>query len=151
MLHFHPEKVNGSIDKSRKCKNCGAGFSSIQKLKVHVQRPRDENGKCKPEPVNGLKTKPREKIQGFFPCTHCTKRFYLKTQLEKHLNTHDACVRPLICNDCNNRFRTKFELQEHINVVHLNIKPFECKTCGKKFGYRKDLVSHERFHTGKSN
>ena len=131
------------------CLNCNVSFKSIQKLQNHLLLGRDKNGNCL---YNSCNKQERRKLQraGVFPCFHCPRRFHLRSQLDKHLNTHDARLRPFQCQQCVTRCRTTFELKQHVNVAHLNIKAFACDKCGKCFGYKKDLRDHMLFHSGEN-
>lgn len=156
MNQFHPDYSNNNSSSSSAsspsdqhvCLNCNVGFKTLQKLQSHLLLGRDSNGNCLYSSCNKLERRKLQR-QGVFPCFHCPRRFHLRSQLDKHLNTHDARLRPYQCEQCVTRCRSAFELKQHVNVAHLNIKAFSCDKCGKCFGYKKDLRDHMLFHAGK--
>lgn len=159
MNQFHPDHSNNASSTSTSsssassptgqhvCLNCNVGFKTLQKLQSHLLLGRDSNGNCLYSSCNKLERRKLQR-QGVFPCFHCPRRFHLRSQLDKHLNTHDARLRPFQCEQCVTRCRSAFELKQHVNVAHLNIKAFACDKCGKCFGYKKDLRDHMLFHAG---
>lgn len=157
MNQFHPDHSNNASSTSSSsasspteqhvCLNCNVGFKTLQKLQSHLLLGRDSNGNCLYSSCNKLERRKLQR-QGVFPCFHCPRRFHLRSQLDKHLNTHDARLRPFQCEQCVTRCRSAFELKQHVNVAHLNIKAFACDKCGKCFGYKKDLRDHMLFHAG---
>uniref|UniRef100_A0A1I8NTI2 Protein krueppel n=1 Tax=Stomoxys calcitrans TaxID=35570 RepID=A0A1I8NTI2_STOCA len=129
------------------CLKCNATFTSLDTLQKHMAIANNNNGQCLSSTSNfDYKERRRIQRQGVFPCFLCPKRFHLRSQLDKHLNTHDARLRPYQCEQCYVRCRTAVELKQHVDVAHLNIKAFSCEKCGKSFGYKKDLRDHMLFH-----
>ncbi|XP_061393065.1 zinc finger protein 567-like [Musca vetustissima] len=129
------------------CHKCNASFATLDSLQWHMELSNKNNGQClSPDILLDSKERRRIQRQGVFPCFVCPKRFHLRSQLDKHLNTHDTRLRPFQCDQCYMRCRTAVELKQHVDVAHLNIKAFSCDKCGKCFGYKKDLRDHMLFH-----
>ncbi|XP_037935971.1 zinc finger protein 2-like isoform X2 [Teleopsis dalmanni] len=145
MQHFHTDKLNSSNTNALTCTNCGISYTSVHKLRNHMQRQRDENGKCIDSPMK-RKEKRREDRAGILLCTYCSKRFHVKSELERHLSIHDPQLRPHQCLQCNIRCRTASELKQHVKATHLLEKPHECELCGKFFTSKKNLNQHVLFH-----
>ncbi|XP_046801876.1 zinc finger protein 431-like, partial [Lucilia cuprina] len=137
--------LNSPTELQHTCLNCNMNFKTLQKLQNHLLLGRDKNGNCLYTACNKQERRKLQR-QGVYPCFHCPRRFHLRSQLDKHLNTHDARLRPFQCEQCVTRCRTSCELKQHVNVAHLNIKAFSCDKCGKCFGYKKDLRDHMLFH-----
>ncbi|XP_075156196.1 uncharacterized protein LOC142229522 [Haematobia irritans] len=140
--------VSTTSSKVHICLKCNATFTSLLALQRHMAITNSNNGQCVAVENAKFDQKERRRIQrqGVFPCFLCPKRFHLRSQLDKHLNTHDARLRPYQCEQCYVRCRTSIELKQHVDVAHLNIKAFSCEKCGKSFGYKKDLRDHMLFH-----
>uniref|UniRef100_A0A1I8N6C0 Zinc-finger double domain protein n=1 Tax=Musca domestica TaxID=7370 RepID=A0A1I8N6C0_MUSDO len=137
----------GTTANSHFCPKCNVSFASLDSLQWHIELSNKNNGQClSPDIVLDNKERRRIQRQGVFPCFVCPKRFHLRSQLDKHLNTHDTRLRPFQCDQCYTRCRTALELKQHVDVAHLNIKAFACEKCGKTFGYKKDLNHHMLFH-----
>ncbi|XP_073829112.1 uncharacterized protein [Musca autumnalis] len=136
-----------SASNTHLCLKCNVSFSTLDSLQWHMELSNKNNGQClSPDIVLDSKERRRIQKQGVFPCFVCPKRFHLRSQLDKHLNTHDARLRPYQCEQCYIRCRTALELKQHVDVAHLNIKAYPCEKCGKSFGYKKDLSHHMLFH-----
>ncbi|XP_067637114.1 uncharacterized protein [Eurosta solidaginis] len=145
--HLHPERLSGGNYNAASCTNCGCMFSSLHKLRIHIQRPRDENGRCM-ETVRELPTVQDRSKQTRRPrlhaCQHCNKRFSTQATLEKHMRTHDSP--PFNCNECVKSFQNSTELQRHIADVHSRPRYLKCDQCNKRFFYMRELQAHVRKH-----
>lgn len=79
------------------CLKCNATFMSLATLQKHMDMADSNNGQCSQTGFYDMKERRRIQRQGVFPCFLCPKRFHLRSQLDKHLNTHDARLRPFQC------------------------------------------------------
>ncbi|XP_039955293.1 zinc finger protein 573 [Bactrocera tryoni] len=86
-----------------------------------------------------------------FACTHCDRRFVLRTQLSSHLRIHTGEAKPRIfeCPVCDKRWPTKSVLRTHMRShVVTQERPFKCGQCEKAFFTRGHLTSHLLVHSG---
>ncbi|GMH54981.1 hypothetical protein TL16_g08827 [Triparma laevis f. inornata] len=84
----------------------------------------------------------------FHLCTHegCDKKFTLKSNMRRHMQTHSG-IKPFVCTVCSKKFFRKADLQTH-HRTHTGEKPLGCTMCPRRFARVSDLRSHERTHTG---
>uniref|UniRef100_A0A034VVR2 Zinc finger protein 112 n=1 Tax=Bactrocera dorsalis TaxID=27457 RepID=A0A034VVR2_BACDO len=145
--HFHPEKLNHTNFASATCSNCGCAFSSIHKLRLHLQRPRDENGRCIElvREVAPYQERARQlRRPRLHSCHHCNKRFSTRATLEKHMTTHEAVTYG--CNECTTTFANANELKQHVMQLHVKPRYLKCEHCDKRFCYMRELQQHQKIH-----
>ncbi|XP_046408053.1 zinc finger protein 208-like isoform X1 [Ischnura elegans] len=109
-----------------------------------------------------------------FKCGHCPKLFVDKSNLARHLVSHDGeprhkcgeCgkafakiaslrthvvihsgERPFACAVCPMRFARESCLRKHHSGVHLKIRPHSCGFCDKSFPTLNALKTHETVHS----
>ncbi|AWP06356.1 putative zinc finger protein 235-like [Scophthalmus maximus] len=82
-----------------------------------------------------------------YGCTSCTKRFFLESDLQKHMARHTR-EKPYACPLCGKSFVCQSQLDIHHNRVHTGEKPYQCNQCGKSFGQLCSLKRHLKVHTG---
>lgn len=97
-------------------------------------------------------------------CRRCNKDFSTKTNLLRHIQTHDG-VKPYQCTICGAGFTQNGSLKQHIfihtgevsRLRYLNCskkfnisflqRPYNCSICNRGFTQSKSLVFHMRRHT----
>lgn len=79
-------------------------------------------------------------------CEKCNKTFSTKTNLVRHLLTHDG-NKPYQCELCFQRFTQNGSLKQHM-LLHSGEKPYVCAVCNRGFTQAKSLTFHMRRHTG---
>ncbi|XP_055845193.1 gastrula zinc finger protein XlCGF57.1-like isoform X2 [Episyrphus balteatus] len=79
-------------------------------------------------------------------CIKCNKDFSTKTNLMRHMSTHDG-VKPFTCPTCGKGFTQNGSLKQHI-FIHTGEKPHVCHVCQRGFTQSKSLIFHMRRHTG---
>ncbi|KAH7723112.1 zinc finger protein [Aphelenchoides avenae] len=101
-----------------------------------------------------------------YTCTECGRKFAFRETFARHLKTHQAMAsqqgqrapmtQRFYCSTCGNCFPSVEELDNHkvecgnqdANATPEKPKQMACVQCGKCFQYRRDLVAHERIHSG---
>lgn len=99
-------------------------------------------------------------------CRRCNKDFSTKTNLLRHIQTHDG-VKPYQCNICGAGFTQNGSLKQHVfihtgEVIRFRLsfgiyktfyiflflqRPYTCSICNRGFTQSKSLVFHMRRHT----
>ncbi|XP_048196386.1 zinc finger protein 786-like isoform X3 [Perognathus longimembris pacificus] len=89
-------------------------------------------------------------------CSVCGKSFQARADMKTYQLLHGGEM-PFSCK-CGKGFAKRFKLVEHIRT-HIGEKPFQCSRCKKPFQcpkcneafrLKKQLLSHQRVHTGES-
>ncbi|KAL9695612.1 hypothetical protein quinque_014897 [Culex quinquefasciatus] len=65
-----------------------------------------------------------------FECTQCSKIFSTRTNLNRHLLTHDG-NKPYTCLLCHKGFTQSGSLKQHL-LIHQNLRPYVCSKDGLK-------------------
>lgn len=104
------------------CKECGTGFVTKYRLKVH----------CKSMHAGGS-----------FPCASCGKVFTTLQKHNNHVNTVHKLLKRFKCTKCPERFAEYFRRQKHLVQVH-GVAPlqYKCNVCDKSFDRRYTLSRH---------
>ncbi|XP_055607435.1 zinc finger and BTB domain-containing protein 24-like isoform X2 [Uranotaenia lowii] len=82
---------------------------------------------------------------GKFPCNRCEKSFSTKTNLNRHLASHDG-RKPYTCEICQKGFTQSGSLKQHM-MIHDQIRPYVCEVCDYAFTQPKSLKFHMLTHT----
>ncbi|XP_016959541.1 zinc finger protein OZF isoform X2 [Drosophila biarmipes] len=80
-------------------------------------------------------------------CSHCSKEFGGKTDLQRHMLIHSD-ERPHKCKECGKSYRQAVNLKNHITTAHEHRKQFACSQCPKSFALKERLRLHMRLHSG---
>ncbi|GMT13152.1 hypothetical protein PFISCL1PPCAC_4449, partial [Pristionchus fissidentatus] len=151
-------------DRPHRCQICLKGFEREDQLQDH-QTAHEHREKMKGEG--------HQKVDGFYKCTYCPKKFRFFSVLGRHLAIHtgdrpfgcDKCdmkfqstnalethkarhkgKRPLLCTLCRRRFFTMGHLNYHIEKMHPNL-PYGCPTCNERFTVEEELITHNLTHS----
>ena len=76
-----------------------------------------------------------------FKCDQCEKDFSTKSDLKKHIKTHNSS--PEKCNQCGKMYKTEASLKKHIDRTHSE-KRLECDECEKLFSTVGRLNGHKK-------
>lgn len=77
-----------------------------------------------------------------YGCTSCTKRFFLESDLQKHMARHTR-EKPYACSLCGKSFVCQSQLEIHRNV-HTGERPFSCSICSRRFSHPSNLKRHQK-------
>ncbi|KAF3851848.1 hypothetical protein F7725_005203 [Dissostichus mawsoni] len=88
-------------------------------------------------------------MERLYGCTICTKRFFLESDLRKHLARHTR-EKPYACLLCGKRFVCQSQLDIHCNV-HTGERPFSCSVCSRRFSHPSNLKRHQKIQHSESN
>lgn len=104
------------------CKDCGTGFVTKYRLKVHVKSMH---------------------AGGSFPCEICKKVFTTQQKHKNHVDTVHKNVKRFKCTKCPERFSEYFKRQKHMVEQH-GVAPlqYKCNVCEKSFDRRYTLSRH---------
>ncbi|CAG9789645.1 unnamed protein product [Diatraea saccharalis] len=104
------------------CKDCGTGFVTRYRLKVHVKSMH---------------------VGGSFPCEICKKVFTTQQKHNSHVNTVHKMLKRFKCTKCPERFSEYFRRQKHMVEEH-GVAPlqYKCNVCDKSFDRRYTLSRH---------
>lgn len=116
----HEFSVHGVVPRKFHCYDCGKIYDSQRSLSAHY--------KC-----CHLKLKPHK-------CTECSKAFWKKSGLTKHMVTHTK-ERNYECDKCGKSFGTGSTLKQHMKI-HDDLKRFACAVCGATFVFKSGLKYH---------
>jgi len=102
------------------CKECGKGFTELQKLTKHG--------------VVHTKMRP-------FSCNQCNKSYSTVSSLARHKQTVHEGVK-YECQECGKHFSDKGNMDTHYKRFHLKEKRYKCPKCGVQFGVKIGLTRH---------
>lgn len=77
-----------------------------------------------------------------YGCTSCSKRFFLESDLQKHMARHTR-EKPYTCLLCGKSFVCQSQLDIHHNV-HTGERPFSCSVCNRRFSHPSNLKRHQK-------
>lgn len=77
-----------------------------------------------------------------YGCTSCNKRFFLESDLHKHVSRHTR-EKPYTCPLCSKSFICQSQLDIHRNV-HTGERPFRCSVCSRRFSHPSNLKRHQK-------
>lgn len=98
------------------------------------------------EPVRKQRRNKTESGTGINMCTKCNKTFSTRTNLIRHMLTHEN-QKPYQCMICSTGFTQSGSLKQHM-YIHTGERPYVCNICNAAFTQSKTLKFHMRRHTG---
>ncbi|CAB3261118.1 unnamed protein product [Arctia plantaginis] len=139
------------------CKDCGTGFVTRYRLKVHVKsmhidgtHPCEVCGKIFSTPQkhkNHVNTV--HKLMKRFKCTKCPERFGEYFRRQKHMvQVHGLAPLRYKCNVCEKSFDRRYTLSRHMKRDHLEERDYQCELCSYKCFTKNELRVHMVKHNG---
>lgn len=143
--------------KDYKCSECGKGFSTEQRRKIHermvhnVDRVCDQCGKT----IHGVYALKQHILEHAgikkrkWPCDQCNAELNSRSSLKRHMNAahHDGST-VYVCSECGKIAPTETALRSHKKYVHQAERKFKCTICDKGFKVAIVLREHMATHTG---
>ncbi|XP_075989513.1 uncharacterized protein LOC142985306 [Anticarsia gemmatalis] len=139
------------------CKECGTGFVTRYRLKVHTKSMHTDgthpcqicgkifstNQKHKNH-VNSV-----HKLIKRFKCTKCPERFGEYFTRQKHMvQVHGVAPLKYKCNVCEKSFDRRYTLSRHMKRDHLEERDYQCEMCSYKCFTKNELRVHMVKHNG---
>jgi PR domain zinc finger protein 5 len=139
------------------CKDCGTGFVTKYRLKVHVKSMHvGGNFPCiicskvfttHQKHKNHVDTV--HKMVKRFKCTKCPERFSEYFRRQKHMvEEHGVAPLRYKCNVCDKSFDRRYTLSRHMKRDHLEERDYECNVCSYKCFTKNELIIHMIKHNG---
>lgn len=116
---LHTHMISAHSGKVYSCNECQSKFNHPKNLASHSARHRGKHVRC-PE---------------------CSATFYMKSELNKHINQVHRRCRPYVCEDCGRSFCQRSVLKHH-RMVHSDHRPLTCPICGRTFKHRNAFNYH---------
>ncbi|XP_066297593.1 zinc finger protein 773-like isoform X39 [Branchiostoma lanceolatum] len=138
------------------CRQCGQSFDSNQTLLNHIQilhwRSEDSAGESS-DATSAAATltawsghwnqgtssyvNPEESLEN--ACSHCGKKFELRSKLLKHVK---SLHQRITCTICGLELSNKFNHDRHVRMKHSSQRDYACDLCGKTFKRSDHLQRH---------
>lgn len=139
------------------CKDCGTGFVTRYRLKVHIKsmhaggtHPCEVCGKIfstTQKHKNHVNTV--HKMMKRFKCTKCPERFAEYFRRQKHMvQVHGLAPLKYKCNVCDKSFDRRYTLSRHMKRDHLEERDYQCEMCSYKCFTKNELRVHMVKHNG---
>ncbi|CAK1554411.1 unnamed protein product [Leptosia nina] len=139
------------------CKDCGTGFVTKYRLKVHT-KSMHVGGTYPCEICKKIFTTQQKhknhvdtvhKLVKRFKCPHCPERFSEYFRRQKHIvEIHDGTPLQYKCNVCDKSFDRRYTLSRHMKRDHLEERDYQCQLCAYKCFTKNELRVHMVKHTG---
>lgn len=121
----HKRSIHLDVSKKYKCPSCNYETHQSCNLTRHI--------------------KTHVNLQSYI-CVHCTKGFSTKTNLDRHLFSHNGQVKPFRCKDCPKSYLQQSDLDSHVNNIHLKLKNLSCDQCSYVSSDKSTLRRHMKIH-----
>eukprot|EP00088_Acartia_fossae_P011423 TRINITY_DN15799_c0_g1_i2.p1 TRINITY_DN15799_c0_g1~~TRINITY_DN15799_c0_g1_i2.p1 ORF type:complete len:214 (+),score=57.19 TRINITY_DN15799_c0_g1_i2:63-644(+) len=136
-LYMH--KTNSHSTNVIQCDLCDYTSNSKYKLNIHRKRHFMEKEEC---PDCGVAVKDlrqhmrvlckKNTSKGIFSCNECTRTFFKKETLEKHMETDHPKEKKYFCDYCDYRAYKKANIRSHMKKMHEKLgQKVRCEHCNK--------------------
>nr|XP_034838078.1 zinc finger protein 431-like [Maniola hyperantus] len=138
------------------CKECGTGFVTKSRFKVHSKQHNEGSFQCetcKKVYATPLKLKNHidvvHKMIKRFKCVKCDERFTEYFKRQQHMvETHGEAKLEYKCNVCDKIFDRKYLLSTHMKRDHLEQRDYQCEMCSYTCFAKNELKHHMIKHNG---
>ncbi|XP_065083428.1 zinc finger protein 543-like [Ochlerotatus camptorhynchus] len=142
---YHEEEEDAQIPEDDEISVKRDDFSDVSEVDHSYRQPKYATLTRLDSSMSTTKSSPSERPRSKFECVECVKSFSTKTNLNRHLQTHNG-NKPFACPLCQKGFTQSGSLKQHL-LIHQNLRPYVCTICGQGFTQQKTLTFHMRRHT----
>ena len=134
------------------CENCEKEFSNRCELFKHMNEHITEKADIvtqehqRPDEESNSTSGAWERAGSRFECPICGYTRNTKSQIEKHMHTHDEEEEEHSCQECSYQTNNIDQLHEHVARAHkqINSAQFKCNLCQLEFRNQKETNMHNR-------
>lgn len=140
------------------CEECGAGFVTKHRLKVHTYLLHRNTGVIKCEQCKKVfATKFKYKIHHEYVhkklkkmrCSQCSETFIDYFTRQRHMELkHGVDILSYKCTECDRAFNRKYSLTCHVKRIHLAKRDVQCELCPFMCFNKSELRDHMYKHGG---